>query len=173
MQQIDPTTLLVDHNVRRDTTPDKALVESVRDLGVLVPLVAVRTDAGVQVRYGHRRTRAAVQVGLDTVPVWVFDASNAGTDVDRIVRQWAENRAPGEPDRRRPARRRQLAERQPAEAAVGPGIAARAGLRPQALDAGPALSLLDLARHQRKDTLVKQAAPHLQRRWGAALTELR
>ena len=91
MEQIDPSTLLIDTNVRADATPDKTLIESVRDLGVLVPVVAVRTEDGVRVRYGHRRTRAAVEAGRATIPVWVFDADSAGTDVDRIVRQWAEN----------------------------------------------------------------------------------
>ena len=91
MEEVDPATLLIDRNVRRDPAPDKTLVESVRDLGVLVPLVAVRTDEGVRVRYGHRRTRAAIEAGCATVPVWVFDPDPAGTDVDRIVAQWAEN----------------------------------------------------------------------------------
>ena len=91
MEQIDPSTLLIDTNVRADATPDKTLIESVRDLGVLVPIVAIRTEDGVRVRYGHRRTRAAVEAGQPNIPVWVFAADNAGTDVDRIVRQWAEN----------------------------------------------------------------------------------
>jgi len=90
LEQIDPGALLVDLNVRRDSTPDKTLVESIRDLGVLVPLVAVRTDEGVRVRYGHRRTLAAIEAARPSVPVWVFDA-DGGTNVDRIVRQWAEN----------------------------------------------------------------------------------
>ena len=50
-------------SVRTDATPDKTLIESVRDLGVLVPVVAVRTEDGVRVRYGHRRTRAAIEAG--------------------------------------------------------------------------------------------------------------
>ncbi len=87
MEQVDPSLLLVDRNVRRDAAPDKTLVESVRDLGVLVPIAAVRTDAGVRVRYGHRRTHA----GQATVPVWVFDTDHADSDTDRIVAQWAEN----------------------------------------------------------------------------------
>ena len=65
MEQIDPSTLLVDTNVRTDATPDKTLIESVRDLGVLVPVVAVRTEDGVRVRYGHRRTRAAIEAGAE------------------------------------------------------------------------------------------------------------
>jgi len=43
MEQIDPSLLLVDRNVRRDAAPDKTLIEPVRDLGVLIPIVAVRT----------------------------------------------------------------------------------------------------------------------------------
>jgi len=75
MEQIDPSLLLLDRNVRRDAAPDKTLVESVRDLGVLVPIVAVRTEGGIRVRYGHRRTHAAIQAGQATVPVWVFDTT--------------------------------------------------------------------------------------------------
>ncbi len=91
MEQIDPSLLLVDRNVRRDAAPDKTLIESVRDLGVLVPIVAVRTETGIRVRYGHRRTHAAIQAGQPTVPVWVFDTDHADRDTDRIVAQWAEN----------------------------------------------------------------------------------
>ena len=91
LEQINPRTLLVDHNIRTDSAADKDLVESVRMHGVLVPLVGVRTDDGVRVRYGHRRTHAATEANLPTVPVWVFAATDAGDDVDRIVRQWAEN----------------------------------------------------------------------------------
>ena len=91
LEQLDPAALLIDVNVRRDATPDKALVDSVRDLGVLVPLVAVRTDAGIRVRYGHRRTLAAIAAGQPAVPVWVLDPAQAGGDVERLVAQWHEN----------------------------------------------------------------------------------
>ena len=87
----DPATLLLDHNVRLTTTADKTLTESVRDHGVLVPIVAVRTpDGALRVRYGHRRTLAALAVGLPTVPV--DDIADEDDDqVDRVLRQWAEN----------------------------------------------------------------------------------
>ena len=87
----DPATLLLDHNVRLTTTADKTLTESVRDHGVLVPIVAVRTpDGALRVRYGHRRTLAAIAVGLPTVPV--DDVADEDDDqVDRVLRQWAEN----------------------------------------------------------------------------------
>lgn len=91
--QLDPHTLLVDLNVRSDATADRTLTESLRDRGVLAPIVAVRTaDGHVRVRAGHRRTQAAIAAGLPTVPVVVADEStdDAGT-VERLLDQWAEN----------------------------------------------------------------------------------
>ena len=80
---------------------DRDFIASVADLGVLVPIVAVRTaTGGIRVRFGHRRTRAAVVAGLATVPVVVVAdeaTSNAG-QVERIVTQWRRtNTAPGSP----------------------------------------------------------------------------
>ncbi|HZO69756.1 MAG TPA: hypothetical protein VFB74_32570, partial [Kribbellaceae bacterium] len=40
VDQIDPTTLLVDVNVRTETVADKDFVASVKDLGVLQPIRA-------------------------------------------------------------------------------------------------------------------------------------
>ena len=91
VEQVDPTTLLIDVNIRSDAAIDKDFLASIRDLGVLVPIVAVRTEDGaLHVRHGHRRTLAAVEAGLSNVPVIVAD----GDDVDeaaRIVSQWHEN----------------------------------------------------------------------------------
>ena len=92
--QLDPRTLLVDVNVRHNAAPDKDLIASVREVGVLQPIIAVRTAGGqVRVRYGHRRTLAAIHADLPTVPVLVV--ADEGTDdaaqVDRLVTQWAEN----------------------------------------------------------------------------------
>ena len=87
---VDPRALLVDVNIR-ETRVDPEFVGSIRDLGVLVPIVVVPTDDGpLRVRYGHRRVRAAVEAGLAQVPVYVTDDQGAD-DADRIVRQWAEN----------------------------------------------------------------------------------
>jgi ParB family chromosome partitioning protein len=94
VQQLDPRTLLVDFNVRHATSADADLVASVAEHGVLVPIVAVRTDQGqVRVRMGHRRTLAAIQAECTTVPVVVVAdeaIDDAGT-VHRLVTQWAEN----------------------------------------------------------------------------------
>jgi ParB family chromosome partitioning protein len=89
LEHLDPASLLIETNVRADLGLDKAFIASIRDHGVLQPVVAVRTDQGVRVRMGQRRTAAAVEVGLPTIPVMVIDAS--GGDTDRIIEQLTEN----------------------------------------------------------------------------------
>jgi ParB/RepB/Spo0J family partition protein len=91
---LDPRKLLVDVNIRRDAKPDKDFVGSIKELGVLVPIMAVRTATGeIRVRFGHRRTLAAIEAGLDSVPVEVV--GDEGTDdaaqIERILGQHAEN----------------------------------------------------------------------------------
>jgi ParB family chromosome partitioning protein len=91
---LDPTTLLVDVNIRKDAKPDKDFVASIKELGVLVPLIAVRTATGeVRVRFGHRRTLAAIEAGLSTVPVEIVgnEASDDEGQIERILGQYAEN----------------------------------------------------------------------------------
>jgi ParB family chromosome partitioning protein len=91
---LDPTKLLVDVNIRKDSRLDKDFVASIKELGVLVPLVAVRTAAGeVRVRFGHRRTLAAIEAGLPTVPVEIVgdEATDDAGQIDRILQQHAEN----------------------------------------------------------------------------------
>ena len=94
VEQIDPATLLVDVNVRTETVADKEFVASIRDLGVLQPIRAVRTAQGeLRVEFGHRRTLAAIEAGLGTVPVIVVadEQTDTAGQVERIVRQYAEN----------------------------------------------------------------------------------
>jgi ParB family chromosome partitioning protein len=90
--QLDPRTLLIDLNIRSFTDLDKDFLASVRDLGVLVPIVAVPVSGSdqVRVRYGHRRALAAIEADLTTVPVYVV-AEDKADEVGRIVAQWAEN----------------------------------------------------------------------------------
>jgi len=55
---------LVDLTVRHDPRLDAAFSASIKELGVLVPIVAVRTaEKQLRVRFGHRRTLAAVAAG--------------------------------------------------------------------------------------------------------------
>ena len=96
VEMVDPGTLLVDVNVRAEARLDADFVASVRDLGVLVPVVAVRTpEGGLRVRFGHRRTLAAVQASLTAIPVVVAGDEAADDDqagqVERLLGQWAEN----------------------------------------------------------------------------------
>jgi ParB family chromosome partitioning protein len=91
---LDPNTLLVDVNIRKESRPDKDFVASIKELGVLVPLVAVRTATGeVRVRFGHRRTLAAIEAGLPTVPVEIVgdESTDDAGQIDRILGQYAEN----------------------------------------------------------------------------------
>ena len=94
VQHLDPRTLLVDLNVRHDTRLTADFVDSIREQGVLQPVVAVRTvDGAHRVRYGHRRTLAAIESGRETVPVLVAadESSDDAGQVERLVSQYAEN----------------------------------------------------------------------------------
>lgn len=53
------------------------LAESIRQKGVLQPLVVRKVDGGYELIIGERRLRAARRVGLDKVPVVVREASSA------------------------------------------------------------------------------------------------
>jgi ParB family chromosome partitioning protein len=91
---LDPTKLLIDVNIRKDARLDKDFVASIKELGVLVPLIAVRTATGeVRVRFGHRRTLAAIEAGLPTVPVEIVgdEAADDAGQIERILGQYAEN----------------------------------------------------------------------------------
>lgn len=90
----DPRTLLTDKNIR-EIEPDADMIESVRTLGVLQPIIAVRTAEGqVRVRYGEGRTLAAIAAERDLVPVIVTGAEGddkAEQIAERIISQRAEN----------------------------------------------------------------------------------
>jgi ParB family chromosome partitioning protein len=87
---LDPTTLVLEDNIRTDDDLDDAFVESVRDNGVLLPVRAylAADDARVTVRDGRRRVLAAIKVERPTVPVYVTDPGGA---VERIIQQYEAN----------------------------------------------------------------------------------
>jgi ParB family transcriptional regulator, chromosome partitioning protein len=93
IEYLDPTTLTIGTNIRFAPQMDKAdkeLVESIKQLGVLEPVVARRTSEGaVFVRMGQRRTLAAREAAVETMPVFVTDAED--DTVTRILEQLAEN----------------------------------------------------------------------------------
>lgn len=93
LELVDPATLLVDRNIRTDLHIDKALIGSIKENGVLVPITVVRDRDGLRVRAGHRRTAAALEAGLAQVPVVVVadedDSDNA--QAGRVIGQIVEN----------------------------------------------------------------------------------
>jgi ParB family transcriptional regulator, chromosome partitioning protein len=94
IQDLDPRTLLVDSNIRTDLQIDADFVASLKDFGVLVPIVAVRSPEGaIRVRFGNRRTVGAIEAGLPTVPVRVVadEATDTAAEIERILTQYHEN----------------------------------------------------------------------------------
>jgi len=95
IEHLDPATLRLGENVRDSIDLGKEFLASVREHGVLVPITAVRGDDGViTVRNGQRRTVAAREIGLPTVPVYVLAATTADTaaeTIDRIAHQIVTN----------------------------------------------------------------------------------
>lgn len=56
---VDPTELVVGTNVRLDPTLDRSFIASIRERGVLEPIVAHCSDGGsLVVKMGKRRTRS-------------------------------------------------------------------------------------------------------------------
>lgn len=87
---IDPRELVIGANARIDVKIDAELVASIAEQGVLQAITATRDEEGrVVVLMGQRRTRAAIEAGLATVPVMIVPA--AADDVERIVSQVEEN----------------------------------------------------------------------------------
>lgn len=85
----DPAALLVDTNVRTTADLTAEFVASIREHGVLNPIVAYRTEDGAErVFMGHRRTLAAIEAGRDTVPVILGDTPE---EADRLAQQVVEN----------------------------------------------------------------------------------
>lgn len=86
---IDPAEAVIAPNVRLDASVDKAFLASIRERGVLVPVVGYRDQDGTfHVLMGQRRTLAAAQVKRETIPAFVVDSP---AEADRLVDQLAEN----------------------------------------------------------------------------------
>jgi ParB family chromosome partitioning protein len=138
LEHIDPNTLIVDTNVRDDAALDAEFIDSIKEHGVLVPIVALRSDDGqVIVRSGQRRTLAAREAGQQTVPVYIRSASS-GDDTAQLVERVAEQIV--ENDQRRDLTTVQRAK----------------GIQ-QMLDAGASITKVAKALSVKKDT-VKAAA---------------
>jgi hypothetical protein len=82
--------LTTNGNVRVDAQASPSLVASIKELGIIQPLVVRNTSDGWVVLAGHRRLSAALEANLTDVPVHVIIGKKV-EDVDRIAMQYAEN----------------------------------------------------------------------------------
>src|SRR3990167_4769802 len=73
---LQPNPLQVRNLIKSESLVD--LVESIKEHGILEPLVVAKTPAGYQIIAGERRWRASKIVGLKTVPVVVKETSTIG-----------------------------------------------------------------------------------------------
>lgn len=90
VEQIDPQALVIEANVRTSAPVTPEFVRSIRENGVLTPVLARRDENGnVLVRAGQRRTLASREAGLSAIPVYVVDADE--TTAERIIQQLVEN----------------------------------------------------------------------------------
>lgn len=89
VEQIAPETIVLDTNVRTDARLDKAFVASIREHGVMQPVVGYRADDGtIHVLQGQRRTLAAVEAKRETIPVYLASSPD---EAQRIIGQIIEN----------------------------------------------------------------------------------
>ena len=95
LEHLDPRSLTLELNVRDVADLDAEFLASIKEHGVLVPIAAVRDEHGtVWVRAGQRRTLAAREANLSTVPVYVRPltaAVQASQTVARVAEQIVEN----------------------------------------------------------------------------------
>ena len=90
VEHIDPNTLVIEANVRPSAPITPELVRSIRENGVMVPVLARRDYEGsVLVRAGQRRTLGAREAGRPTIPVYIVKADEA--NATRIIQQMVEN----------------------------------------------------------------------------------
>ncbi|UKA75068.1 ParB/RepB/Spo0J family partition protein [Arthrobacter sp. FW306-07-I] len=89
LEMLDPATPTVDINVRKDAALTADFVASIREHGVMEPVIAHRKDDDtVHVLMGQRRTRAAVEAERPLIPVLIIDSPE---EAERIVTQVVEN----------------------------------------------------------------------------------
>ena len=96
LRHLAPAELLIAENIRDNAaaTLTAEFVASIKEAGVRKPVLAIDTTDGVAVRDGQRRTLAAIEAGVETIPVYVVPADTATGDVATIARitdQWVTN----------------------------------------------------------------------------------
>jgi len=73
---LQPNPLQVRSIIKSESLVD--LVESIKEHGILEPIVVAKTPAGYQIIAGERRWRASKIVGLKTIPVIIRETSSQG-----------------------------------------------------------------------------------------------
>lgn len=76
IEMLQPNPLQPRGLINADSLKD--LMESIREHGILEPIVAAKTPAGYQIIAGERRWRASKLLGLSTVPVLIKETSARG-----------------------------------------------------------------------------------------------
>ena len=76
LQQLQPNPLQPRGSINADSLQD--LVDSIKEHGILEPLVIAHTPAGYQIIAGERRWRAAQMAGLTEVPVLIKETTPQG-----------------------------------------------------------------------------------------------
>ncbi|WP_028272702.1 ParB/RepB/Spo0J family partition protein [Arthrobacter sp. UNC362MFTsu5.1] len=89
LEMLDPKTLTIDINVRKAADLKTDFIASIKELGVLEPVIAHRKDDGtVYVLMGQRRTLGAVEAERDSIPVMIVSSPE---EAERILTQVVEN----------------------------------------------------------------------------------
>lgn len=75
------------YQARKDFDPEehKSLVASIRESGIIQPIVARKFDGGYEIIAGERRWRAAQEAGLKNVPVIVRNAADQDAAVFSLI----------------------------------------------------------------------------------------
>ena len=91
MLEVDPDRIEVNPMQPRSQFSDfnmDELVESIKEYGIIQPLIVTRSDGGYELIAGERRLRAAKIVGLKKVPVIVRDANTQRKLEMSLVETW-------------------------------------------------------------------------------------
>lgn len=86
VQEIDPQKVTIGTRYRRDLGDLTALIDSIREVGVVQPITVTKRLALVA---GERRLKAAKELGLATVPVIIREESSEEVDLREV--EMAEN----------------------------------------------------------------------------------
>jgi len=90
IEHVDPSSIEVETNIRTVVDLPREFVDSIREHGVLQPVLCRRkADGGLVVRAGQRRVLGAREAERPTVPAYVVDGDESA--VTRLIEQFFEN----------------------------------------------------------------------------------